>query len=363
MKITIETSKLQELSSKAIKGSGRSPLLAVTMFMSIEGVNGNLTLTTTDRINTLAVVGKGVIKEKEENFYTCVDSDLFNKLVSKTTSKEIILEVTENCLMFKGNGVYSLPIAVDERNIVVRIPNFPVELKESKEEEISVSKLKDILTFNKPSIAKTMEKPEYTGYFIDKEGVITYNEITACVNKTEMPINKALIPYNLAELFSIITTEKAFIKMNDKRILIEAGDVIINGALMEQVDLFPAAPLRDLINSTFESECEINRIELVNALDRLSLFIGEGEKNAIRLAFGENNLTISSKKSNGNELLNYIKCKDVKPFTELIDILDLKNQLQTQSGETVTLCFGNEKGLMLKLNNVSQLISYLDDEE
>ena len=265
--------------------------------------------------------------------------------------------------MFKGNGVYSLPIAVDERNIVVRIPNFPVELKESKEEEIDTVKLKDILTYNKPSIAKTMEKPEYTGYYIDGEGVITYNEITACVNSCKMPLVKALIPYNLAELFSIITVEKARIKMNDKRILIEAGDVIINGALMEQVDIFPAEPLRGLISDTFESECEVNKNELVNALDRLGLFIGEGEKNAIRLAFGDNNLTISSKKSNGNELLNYVKSKDVQPFTELIDISDLKNQLQTQTGETVTLCFGNEKGLMLKSNKVLQLISYLDEEE
>ena len=362
MKITIETIKLQELSAKAFKGSGRSPLLAVTMFMSIEANNGNLTLTTTDRINTLAVVGKDVVKEKED-FYTCVDSDLFNKLVSKTTSKEIVLEITDNCLMFKGNGVYSLPIAVDERNIVVRIPNFPVELKESKEEEIDTVKLKDILTYNKPSIAKTMEKPEYTGYYIDGEGVITYNEITACVNSCKMPLVKALIPYNLAELFSIITVEKARIKMNDKRILIEAGDVIINGALMEQVDIFPAEPLRGLISDTFESECEVNKNELVNALDRLGLFIGEGEKNAIRLAFGDNNLTISSKKSNGNELLNYVKSKNVQPFTELIDITDLKNQLQTQTGETVTLCFGNEKGLMLKSNKVLQLISYLDEEE
>ena len=45
MKITIETAKLQELSAKAFKGSGRSPLLAVTMFiriiLSLMGKSGN----------------------------------------------------------------------------------------------------------------------------------------------------------------------------------------------------------------------------------------------------------------------------------------------------------------------------------
>ena len=360
MQITIETTKLQDLTSKAVKGSGRMPILAITMFIGIEAKDGDLILTTTDKINTLKVVGKGVAKNNE-NFYTCVDSDLFNKLVSKTTSPEITLEISENSLTFKGNGVYALPIAVDEKNNVVRIPE-PSFNNEIEGIEIDTRKLKDILVYNKPSVAKTMEAPYLTGYYIDNESIVTFNLVTACVSKAKFINGKALLSANLVELFNIITIEKAIIKIDDRKILIEAGDVIINGTLMENIEQYPAQALKDLVDAQFESECEINKNDFLNTLDRLNLFISDDDKNALRLTFADNCVTISSKKSNGNELLKYVSSSNVHPFTQLVDLMDLKNQLQTQLGDTVKLLFGNDKGLMLKTDSISQLIPFMDEE-
>lgn len=360
MKAVIETTKLQDLTSKACKGSGRLPILAITMFIGIEVKNGDLILTTTDKINTLKVIGKGIAKDNED-FYTCVDSDLFSKLVSKTTSSTITLEVTENCLTFKGNGVYSLPIAVDEKNNVVRIPEMPFN-EEVEGYEVKLSDLKDMLIFNKPSVAKTMEAPYLTGYYVDDEAIVSFNLVTACITKIGLIKGKALLSSNLVELFNIINVEKVIIKLDNKRILVEAGDVIINGALMEQVEEYPAQALKDLINEHFDSECEINKNEFLNTLDRLSLFISDDDKNALRLTFAEDSVTISSKKSNGNELLKFVSSNNPTPFTQLVDLIDLKNQLQTQTGETVKLLFGNEKGLMLKTDKVSQLIPFMDEE-
>ena len=360
MQITVETTKLQDLTSKAIKGSGRMPILAITMFIGIEVKDGDLILTTTDKINTLKVVGKGIAKECE-NFYTCVDSDLFNKLVSKTTSGSITLEVTDNSLTFKGNGVYSLPIAVDEKNSVVRIPeiSFNADIEGI---EVETSKLKDILVFNKASVARTMEAPYLTGYYVDEDSIISFNLVTACVNANGFVKGKALLSANLVELFNIITIEKAIIKFDDRKILVEAGDVIINGTLMENIEQYPAQPLKELVAAEFTSKCTINKTEFLNALDRLNLFISEDDKNALRLTFAQDSITISSKKSNGNEMLKYVASSNVAPFTQLVDLVDLRNQLQTQSADTVKLLFGNDKGLMLKTDKVSQLIPFMDEE-
>lgn len=360
MEITIETTKLQDLTSKAFKGSGRLPILAITMFIGIEAKDGDLILTTTDKINTLKVIGKGVAKNNE-NFYTCVDSDLFNKLVSKTTSPTITLEVDENSLTFKGNGVYALPIAVDEKNNVVRIPE-PSFNSDVNGVEIDTAKLKDMLIYNKPSIAKTMEAPYLTGYYLDNESIVSFNLVTACVNKIKLIESKALLASSLVELFNIISVEKAVIKIDDRKILIEAGDVIINGTLMENIEQYPAQALKDLVEAEFNSECEVDKNELLNILDRLSLFISDDDKNALRLTFSDNCITISSKKSNGNEMLKYINSNNVMPFTQLVDLVDLKNQLQTQINSTVKLLFGNDKGLMIKTDKVSQLIPFMDEE-
>lgn len=357
----IETSKLQDLVGKAIKGSSRVPILALTMFIGIESSKGDLILTTTDKMNVLKVIGKGLTKGQED-FYTCVDSELFNKLVSKTTSDEICLEVDDKCLTFKGNGVYSLPIAVDERNNVVKIPDIEFKAKIDAQ-EVEASRLKDMLNYNKPSIAKTMEVPCNTGYYADDEAVISYNLVTACINKKPIIKGAALLPANLVDLFSIITVEKVYISIDDKKIKVEAGDVVINGALMETIDQYPAKALKGLIEQQFDSSCTIDKTQLLNALDRLSLFISDNEKNAIRLSFGQDNLTISSKKSNGNELIKFIESENPQPFTQLIDISDLKNQLQTQAADKVNLLFGNETGLMLKTADVIELIPYMEDEE
>lgn len=360
MQITIETTKLQDLTSKAVKGSGRMPILAITMFIGIEVKDGDLILTTTDKVNTLKVIGKGVAKDNE-NFYTCVDSDLFNKLVSKTTSSSITLEVNENSLTFKGNGVYALPIAVDERNNVVRIPepDFNTEIEGF---EVDTSSLQEMVTYNKPSVAKTMEAPYLTGYYVDDEAVVSFNLVTACVNKIKLLSGKALLPSSLVELFNIITIEKAKIKIDDRKILVDGGDVIIKGTLMEKVEDYPAQALKDLVNAQFTSECDLSTSELLNTLDRLSLFISDDDKNALRLTFGADCVTISSKKSNGNELIKYLSCNNAQPFTQLVDLMDFKNQLQTQTGERVKLMFGNETGLMLKAANISQLIPFMDEE-
>lgn len=360
MQITVETTKLQDLTAKAFKGSGRMPILAITMFIGIEAKDGDLILTTTDKINTLKVVGKGVAKDCE-NFYTCVDSDLFNKLVSKTTSTNVTLEVTDNCLTFKGNGVYSLPIAVDEKNNVVRIPEakFNTDIEGV---EVDANKLKDMLVFNKPSVAKTMEAPYLTGYYVDEDSVVSFNLVTACINNTTILKGKALLAASLVELFNIITVDKAVIKIDNKKVLVEAGDVIINGTLMENLEQYPVAPLKELVSAQFDSECVISKNDFLNTLDRLSLFISDDDKNALRLTFAEDCVTISSKKSNGNELLKYVSCNNAIPFTQLVDLMDLKNQLQTQTGETVKLLFGSDKGLMLKTDKVSQIIPFMDEE-
>ena len=61
-------------------------------------------------------------------------------------------------------------------------------------------------------------------------------------------------------------------------------------------------------------------------------------------------------------MLKYVSVNNPHPFTQLLDLVDLKNQLQTQTGDTVKLLYGNEKGLMLKTDTVSQLIPFMDEE-
>ena len=101
----MNTVKLQEMVNRAVRGAGMDKTDPITASMAIRLEAGQLTLITTDNSNTL------YIKEKVtgEDFYCVVEVEKFNKLVSKLTSENVTLEVSDFILTIKANGTYKIP--------------------------------------------------------------------------------------------------------------------------------------------------------------------------------------------------------------------------------------------------------------
>ena len=104
MKLTLKTLKLQEMVSKAIKGASNNKMIPITSLMAIQWQDGVLTLITTDAANTLKIIDK----VEGEEFYVVVQTELFSKLVAKTTTETITLTLKESSLEVKGNGILIL---------------------------------------------------------------------------------------------------------------------------------------------------------------------------------------------------------------------------------------------------------------
>ena len=164
----IKTEILKEMVSKAIKGSSMNKLLPITNYIGIDLHEGILILTTTDGNNALKVKNNQV--ESSELFYTIVNADTFSKLVSKTIGEFIELENKENYLEVKANnGTYKLEIPINEEGKMVEFPKQ--EEVKSQPVEIEINKLKNILTKIKTTLAKTMEIPCLTGYYLGENSV------------------------------------------------------------------------------------------------------------------------------------------------------------------------------------------------
>ena len=293
--------------------------------------------------------------------YWAVDSDLFNKLVNKTTTDTITLEDSENVLIFKGNGTYQLSLIEDTTgdNIKIELPMMGSEVVET----IDITKLKQVINFNRPSVAKSMETPYLTGYYFDNDSVVTFNNITACVSKEHFVTHKVLLPASFVELFNIIDETSAELCLQGNNVKITSPSVVIYSTLMTTIDSYPSDALKGIIEEKFDGNCTVDKSTLLNAIDRLSLFVTQPDSNSIRISFDTNGIKLSSLRGTGDELVPFISDLQNVRFEKTIELQDFRSQLQTQPSNEINLFYGNERGLMLKNDTTYQLIPFMVFED
>lgn len=365
MKLEIKTEKLKQALSKAIKGAGRNVAFPKTTIVGIECNNNLISFTTTDRTNILNVVEDVINQTPEQlNEYWAVNCELLGKLVSKITTENIIIESTAEELILKGNGTYSIPLILDSNAQPLRIDTSvfsSINFETGTCVNTTSKQLQNIALYNKPSVLKTNELPHLTGYYIDEDGVITFNGVTACINKQSTLNTKVLLPSTLVELFSTLSSEAVTIYIVGNTIKIKTDNITIYSSTMEGIEKFPGGALKNIVSETFPAECTIDKDVLSKALDRISLFIGPMDDNAIQVEFTDK-LIISSKNKKNSELIEFNSHKNSMDFVKCVDIQDLKNQLQTRTSTEITIAYGSEKSLMIKDDGIYQLIPFTIDD-
>lgn len=359
----ILTSLLQKMVSKAIQGSSNNKNLPLTSLIGIEfkednlGRKGNLILITTDGSNTFKIN-----QEVEGNgeFYTIVNADTFAKLIGKTTKEEITLENKENYLEVIGNGTYKLEIAINEEGEMVRFPK--IKNIEKEPEEIDTKALKEALEVSKSSVAKTMEVPCLTGYYIGTDKIISTDRQLVCKLQKQLVKEPLLISSEMAELLKLIDEEKVNLLKDENNLIFYTNTIIISGKELENKDLYPVQPIEDLTKLEYSNNIIVNRNELLNVLDRLSLFISDYDKNGVHLAFTKEALLVKSQKSNAQELID-AECTSEEEYNVLVDIEMLRSQLESLQEENVIIYFGQDKSIELKEKDTILVLSLLEKTE
>lgn len=360
MKIKLNTEALKVATSKASKGVGNLAMLTITSAIALELVNGDFVLTTTTNSHNLAVRIKDVTSS-ENNFYACTDCELFTKLVSKTGTETITLEVTENALVFTGDGVYNLPLLQDEEGTMVRITPINVDSLESV--NVPTETLKKLLTWNKLAVATTLEEPIFTGYCVKDNQVFTYNNNTACVSSLKLDGVNMLIPSGIVDLFSLFEDKSVTVATTDNKVEFSTTDVLITGALLEGFDLYPTEQLGTLVNGDdFKNSIKVSKEKFANMIDRMSLFTNE-DKNELTISFAQDKLIVSDKNLSAGEQLGYISKNEVESFEVKVDLNDIKRIVGQVVEEEVCMLYGSDVGLCVYSDNSRYIIPLLGDDE
>lgn len=354
----VVTSRMKDAVNKAIKGAGFNNLIPITSMIGIKLSDGKLRLLTTDMTNTLCII---IDKVSGVDMDITVDADKFGKLIAKTTSEDIELIVIDDVLSVKANGTYKIPLIADEEGLVT----FPA-LSETKGKTTNV-KLTSIMqayNINKSALAKTLENPALTGYYCGDmvistdANVITFNDFK--MFEQDEPL---LISPQLMQLLTLNKQEDIKLIADKTLLTFIADDMVVQGAVMEGIEDFPADDVKAYLDEAFTSSCKVPKDLLLATLDRLALFIEPYDKNGAYFTFGRKGINIHSKKDASTEIINYVESKNFEPFMCCVDIPMLKEQLQANPDDTIKICYGNENALKIESGKVTQVIALLEDED
>lgn len=352
----IQTTKLQSLVNKAVKGAGNNNLIPITQMIELELVDKVLTLTTTDASNYLYVTEKNV---DGEDFHATVDVALFNQIVSRFTSEYTRLIVTPTTLELSANGSYILNLQMDESGNAVVFPKkfSDIDITASKNYKLSSSIIPQILSVNKSALATSLEVPVYTSYYVNDK-VISTNTVVICeLNKkiTEEPV---LISRQFMDLLSVIDTETFTLGIVDNLVYVMTNNVSIWGPVMFGLEDYPIGPVTNLLDESYLYKCAVNKNEFLSLLDRIKLFVSTYDDNTVKLEFSDKDLTVYSMRSNGVETIAYVEDKkDRLPFTCMINVTMLITQLKEMASENVLIEYGQDNAIKLVDQDVTEVLA------
>lgn len=362
MKLTLKTEKLKEMVSRAVKGVGNNKLIPLTSLMAIEVKNNVLTLITTDATNYLYILEDKVVAD---DFYVVVDANTFSKLISKMTCENVTLEVSSGVwvLNVRGNGNYKIELPLDENGEPIKYPD-PVDkldLSSAIEKTINRTTVQVILETIKPALAVTLENPCYTGYYVGNQVVATDTYKIASMDVNLLEANRLISP-EFMDLLAVVSAEKITVAFTDTDIVCSTPDCIVYGKFMEGIEDYAIDAIMGLVDTEIDSFCSVPKNAILQLLDRLSLFVGTYDKNAIHLTFTQNGLQVSSKAANGVEIIDYVASDNFKPFTCAVDIQMLTQEIKAIQNDVIELYYGEDNAIKMTDGNITIIVALLEDD-
>ena len=360
MNLKINTTRLQELISRAVRGASNDKDKPMTCDIAISRKDGKLTVVTTDATNYLYLT-----EESEgEDFYIVVRTETFAKLISKMTSETTELEVTDSYLMVRGNGEYKLDLELDEDGTVVRLPD-PV----SKFEGEKIGTLKDtevatILNSLKPSLLKTWEYPWFMAYYMGDVVVGTDTFVISSYTHSILADNPKLISVEMMDLLGLLVGDIDIYASADGNTLeFRADNGVVHGAQPNGIENYSIADIKAMVAEDFDCSCAIAKAPILNLLYRISLFVGVFDNDEVVLNFEEDGIEVSSKYATEKiaYVLPYTESANLKPFTCRLDIKTLTPQIKAQMGGTVTIEFGRPNAIKLIDGDVTSVVALITE--
>lgn len=357
MKFEIGTEKLTEAINKACKGVGNIGIFVITSAIGLEGKDGNLILTTTDNSTNLTVTVKDVLP-KETEFYTATNASLLKALVNKTTSATVELDIKDDRIVFSGNCDANLPIIQnDEGTGVARIRKTIVE---GEPQTVKVTDLKHFLKYLKGTLPASSENPQYLAYRVGNNFAMTYDNFGSNLIEIAWNPGDILIPAPIVNLFDLLKDETAKVTVADGKIKVETEEILITGSLRSDVDKYPTDRFTKIIYSKemFNTEVTIDKSRIVDALDRISLFVTKDTDFRFTIEIGPDSMMLLTNDKNYVEKVDFESSNSTITVERIVGLETLKAAISSLSGDKVVVNFGENGGMRIVEDKAYMVVPY-----
>ena len=310
---------------------------------------------------------------EEVDFNATINGDIFLKLISKITSDTVEFNTKDNFLIIKGDGLYKLPLIykndkmleVSKINISNVINNF----------KINSNILNSIYQYDDKDLKKFVVDNVQTLYYLDKDGCIKFTS-TAYVNSFSLPESVTLfLTKKVVKLFKLFNAddEVDFTLGKDNnngfivnKIMLKSDNICIMSLLPLEDSLISRIPvnfIREKAKHDYSYNILINKSIILNAINRLSLFMSPEILSNYNVIFKFNNdkiIIFDNNESNSEEI--YLLDGSVSFDDKIkINILDFKSSLMNFKDDNITMSFDDKSVIVLKNNYISLIVPGIEE--
>ncbi len=362
MSVSISTSILQRLITKVQRGASNNKLLPLTSFVYINLKDSKLQLTTTDMTNYVTATEYNVVGD---DFSVVVSLESFGKLVGKTTTQDIILELTSNSLKFVGNGTYNISLPLNEEGVPVKFPMYEF-IPSTPPINIKYTDIHSVINSNKSCLATDMSQPVLTYYYCGQENIISADQYNICINDVTLFDKPILISSIMMDLIGLFGDDNITVTQNDSAIMFSSPTYCVYGKLFQDIDSYPAEAIEAYKTTQFEYNCLLSRELLLGAIDRLSIFMDKLDAGKLIFEFTDKNLVVYNANRTSFETIPYLNKTDaneVGAFTCVLNSDLIRNQIISNTDDNLDLYYGEEPGGCIKIvdNGIIKITSLLED--
>lgn len=361
----IKTKDFKETCSIILNSLDNSKLTTLTEILEIFAEGNVLFLNVTNREYYVSVKFPLDI---EEHFIATIDADLFLKLVDNTTSEHIELEVHDNYVLFKGNGIYKIPMIYEGTTEEKRLPKIAISNPTIKM-TISGEILESIYLYNAKEIQKeNLLNPIQKLYYVDEKGCITFSS-GACINNfnLEKPM-KLLLNNRLIRLFKLFKDDMidftlGYDEFNDNvqtKVSFNTPTITLTSIINNNdrdLEAFPAENIRAQAEVEQDINIVLNKKELLQAINRLLLFNKNKSKDTYgKFIIDKDSLEIEDSFQNVETIVYKNEIEITEPYTMNLNLNNLKNTLSNIEELYITLGCGNHTMVIIRRGNINNIL-------
>ncbi len=232
-----------------------------------------------------------------------VDAKMFSEVIRKLPDGDVTIEVVEDNFINITSGLTQFNLVGRE---ATEFPTIP-EVSKDRNIKVNAKSFSEMIDTTIFSVAMEDIKPILTGELIEIE-----NNIINIVAIDGFRIAHAFAPYSqtsekisivvpsrsLAEISKIImeNDSEIIIYTTDKHLLVESENYTIVTRLLDGEFM----DYKKIFNESYTSKIVVNRLTLLNSLERAVLVARETVKTPVKFSITDNNLKLTSKTEKGN---------------------------------------------------------------